>query len=453
MAQNYRRGKLRGKSLKGQDLTGADFSYSDIRGTDFTGAILHSANFSHAKAGLQRRWAIALVIFALLLSAISGLLSAVGGSLLGFLLVNHNRENLYVVVVSLIVLSVFFITIISRGLTAACGFLIVAMTWTGLAAIAWAGIVAVAWTGVAATTGAMELAAIVAVIVTGAVSVVIVAAGTVVIATAAAVAGVIAGLVALTVIISVAGAIAGAVAVAAAMVNLLAGTVALTVAVTVVLLSAYVSCHGLFGDEKQSLIRNLAIAFVTKHGTNFQGCDLTDADFTQAKLKNTNFITAILTRTCWYQARKLHLAALGTTYLDDLQMRELLVTKDLQNKNLNGWNLQGINLQKANLQDANLVAANLSASNLQDADISRASLVQTQLDKTDLRGATLTGAYIENWVITPETKLDKVKCEYIFMRIPTRENPNPYRLPPNWDETFKVGEFSTLFSPLSKIKI
>lgn len=56
MAQNYRRGKLRGKSFKGQDLTGADFSDSDIRGTDFTGAILHSANFSNAKAGLQRRY-------------------------------------------------------------------------------------------------------------------------------------------------------------------------------------------------------------------------------------------------------------------------------------------------------------------------------------------------------------------------------------------------------------
>ena len=452
MAQNYRRAKLRGKSFKGQDLTGADFSNSDIRGTDFSGAILTGANFRDAKAGLQRRWAIALVIFALLISAISGLLSAVGGSLLGFLLVNNHRENIYVVVISLVVLSAFFITIIRRGLSAACGFLVMMITWAGLAAIAWAGIIAVAWAGVAVTS-AMELATLVAVIVTASVSVVIVAAGAVIIIGSAAFAGIIAGLLAVTVTVSVAGAIAGAVAVAAAMVNFPAGGVALLVAIAVVLLGAYASCHALFGDEKQRLTRNLAIALVAKYGTSFQGCDLTDADFTEARLKNTNFITAILTRTCWYQAKKLHLAAVGATYLDDLQLRELLVTKDLQNKNLNGWNLQNINLQAANIKDASLIGANLTASNLQDADFSRANLVQTQLDKSDLRGATLTGAYIKDWLITSETKLDKVKCEYIFMRIPTRENPNPFRLPTNWDETFKEDEFSSLFNPLSKIKI
>jgi hypothetical protein len=122
MAQNYRRAKLRGKSFKGQDLTGADFSNSDIRGTDFTGAILTGANFRDAKAGLQRRWAIALVIFALLLSAISGLLSAVGGSLLGFLLVNNHRENIYVVVISLMVLSAFLLPLSAEDCQQPAGF-------------------------------------------------------------------------------------------------------------------------------------------------------------------------------------------------------------------------------------------------------------------------------------------------------------------------------------------
>jgi uncharacterized protein YjbI with pentapeptide repeats len=450
MAENYCRAKLRGKSFKGQDLTGADFSYSDIRGADFTAATLKGANFSHAKAGLQRRWAITLVIFALIVSSVSGLLSAVGGSLLGFILIDNNRENIYVGVVSLIVLSVFFAITMGRGVAAGVGFLAVAVTCAGIGGVLWAGVVALAWAG-AATTGAMELAAVVAVMVTGAVGVVVVAISAVIIAGTAALVGAIAGLLAVVTIVTWAGIIAGAVAVTASKVGLLAGAIAGFVAVLVVLLSAYVGCRALFGDEKQNFVRKIALSLATRYGTRFQESDLTDADFTQAKLKNSNFIAANLTRTCWFRVKKLYLAAVGESYLEKLEIRQLLITKDLQNKNLDGWNLQGINLQGANFKDASLIAANLSNSNLQDADFSRANLVQTQLDKTDLRGANLTGAYIEDWGVTAETKLSRVKCDYIFMRVPSKENPNPYRLPADWDEMFYVGEFSQLFSPLTKL--
>ncbi|WP_017318590.1 pentapeptide repeat-containing protein [Mastigocladopsis repens] len=452
MTQNYCRARLRGKSFKGQDLTGADFSYCDIRGADFTDAILRRANFSHAKAGLQRRWAFALVIFALLLSAVSGLLSGVSGSLVGFILVNGNRENIYVGTISLIVLLVFFLITLCRGVTAASGFLAVAVTWAGVAAVAWAGIVAVAWVRTATETGIMELAALVAVIVTGAVSVVVAATGVVVIAGAAVVAGAVAGLLAVAVTVAAAGAVAGAVVVAAAKIGgVVAGTLAVTVTVSTIVLSANVACLALLEDEKQSWVRNVALGLVTRRGTSFQGCDLTDTDFTQARLKNSNFIKSILTRTCWFQVQKLNLADVRTTYLEDENIRQLLVTKDLQNKNFDGWNLQGINLQGANIKDASLIAAKLNESNLQDADLSRTNLTRAQLDRTDFRGATLTGAYIGDWGITQETKLDGVKCEYIFMYVPTKDNPNPYRLPTNWEESFKDGEFSQFISPSSKL--
>lgn len=79
MAEDFSGQNLQGRSFKGQDLTGANFSYADIRGADFTNAILRRANFSHAKTGLQRRWVIVLVIVSFLLSAISGLISAIIG--------------------------------------------------------------------------------------------------------------------------------------------------------------------------------------------------------------------------------------------------------------------------------------------------------------------------------------------------------------------------------------
>ncbi|MBP5973095.1 pentapeptide repeat-containing protein [Brasilonema sp. CT11] len=451
MAQNYRSAKLRGKSFKGQDLTGADFSYCDIRGADFTGATLRGANFSHAQAGLQRRWAFALVIFALLLSAVSGLLSAVGGSLLGFILVDGNRQNVYVTVISSIILLIFFLISMRRGVAAGCGFLAAAIIGCGLAAVVWAGIVAVAWIGTGTQTRVMELAAVVSVVVTGAVAVVVSATGLVLISGAAVVAGFIAGLLAVALTVSVAGAVAGVVVIAAVKIaGVVAAIPASVVAILTLFVSADVSSRGLYQDEKQSWISNIALGLVTGHATNFQESDLTDADFTQARLKNTTFKKSILARTCWFQAKKLNLADIRTTYLKDEKIRQLLVTKQLQNQNFDGCNLQGINLQGANIADASLVATVLNESNLQDADFSRANLTRAQLDRTDFRGATLTGAYIGNWGITPETKLDGVKCEYIFLCVPTKDNPNPHRLPSNWEETFEDGEFTQFTRTSSK---
>ncbi len=454
MASTYRRAKLRGKSFKGQDLTGVDFSGADIRGTDFSDAILRDTNFSHAKAGLQRRWAVSLFLLSLLLSTFSGLLCAIGGSLIGFLLVDPNRpqENVYVAIITLIMVLIFFLVTVRKGVATACVFLGVAVAATVIAAVSWAGIVAVAWTGVATTQGgAMAAAQLVAVVVTGAVGVLAIAFATVVISTVAAVAGTIAGLIAVALTISAAGAVAGTVSVTATSVNIIPGIMAAGVAVLVIMIATWVSSRALFGDIKQSWIKNIALAIATRHGTSFHRADLTDADFTQARLKNTNLNQAILTRTCWFQVKKLHLASVKTTYLENLQLRQLLITKDLHNQIYDGWNLQGVNLQGANLQDASFIGANLRDSNLQDADISRGKLVRAQFDKTNFRGANLTGAYIEDWRITPETNLNDVKCEYIFMRVPTSENPNPFRQPANWEATFAPGEFSQFINPFANL--
>ncbi|MFH7030223.1 MAG: pentapeptide repeat-containing protein [Heteroscytonema crispum UTEX LB 1556] len=445
MAQNFCRANLRGKSFKGQDLTGADFSDSDIRGADFTQAKLRGANFSHVKAGMQRRWSIGLLIYSLLLSATSGLMSAIGGALLAFILVSKIPVHFWIGVVNLTIVALFLLVTIRQGMLVAFGFLAVAVVAAGTVAVATAGAGAVAWISTVATAGTVVAAGVVAVVVA--------AVGAVATAGAVTVAWAIAGFIA--VIFSIILAIAGTAAVALVAINTaVVGTVAPVAVVAIVtLVSIYLGWRAIAGDQKQVLIRDMAFAFVAKYGTSFRGADLTDADFTQAKVKNTDFAKANLTRTCWYQVQNLQFAAVGKSYLKDVKVRQLVVTKNLQNKNCNGWNLQGINLQGANLMDANLIAANLGESNLQNADLSRARLLQTQLDKTDFRGATLTGAYIEDWGITPDTKLDGVKCEYIFMHLPTPDNPNPRRQPCNWIETFKEGEFTDFIGLEQKHKI
>ncbi|MEM1394096.1 MAG: pentapeptide repeat-containing protein [Cyanobacteria bacterium P01_D01_bin.116] len=451
MAQEYCRAKLRGKSFKGQDLTGVDFSNSDIRGTDFTNAILRDTNFSHTKSGLQRRWAIIIILFTLLLSAISGLMSAVGGSLVGFILIDSARSNVYVGVASLIILSVYFLLSIRKGVLSACVFLAVTIALAIVAAVAWAGFVAVMWSGFAATSEATEIAPIVAVVTMGTVAVIVTAVGAVCVTIAAAITGAIAGIFAVMITVIIAGTIAGGVAVYAMMVNPVAGIVTGIVSLVLVIVSAFIGCSAISEDKKQNFVRKIAISLTTRYGTSFRNADLTDADFTQAKLKSANFNKAKVKRTNWFEIKQIHLAAVNTTYLENAQMRELVVNKDLQNKIFDDWNLRGINLQGANLKDASFVGANLSETNLRNADISRAKLVRSQLDKTDFRSANLTGAYIEDWNITPQTLLYPINCDYIFLRVPTPEDPNPHRLPANWEANFQDGEFNKSINPMKKV--
>ncbi|MEH2409218.1 pentapeptide repeat-containing protein [Nostoc sp.] len=257
-------------------------------------------------------------------------------------------------------------------------------------------------------------------------------------AVAAAVAGSVAAAVAFA--FAVAGPVAAAVAFAVAF--------AFAVAVAGTLFSINISWRAMKGDEKHSLVRNIAIAFAATGGTSFRGANLTGADFTQATLKSTDFRNTILICSCWHQAKMLDRVRPGLTYLQNSQVCQLLVTGQGQDKNFDRQDLRRINLKKANLADASFISTDLSEANLQDADLSRAKLKQTQLDGTDLTGATLTGAFIEDWGITNTTKLHGASCEYVFMRLPTKKDPDPLRKPDNKQEVFEDGDFADFIKPI-----
>ncbi|PSO93929.1 MAG: hypothetical protein BRC46_05410 [Cyanobacteria bacterium QS_6_48_18] len=144
---------------------------------------------------------------------------------------------------------------------------------------------------------------------------------------------------------AVAGAVVGAVAVAMAIVES-TGTVALVAAVVGV--GIYVAWRALAGDEKYAFVRRVALFFAAIGGTSFQGAYLTNADFTQAKLRCTKFLEARLTRTRFGQAEKLNLARVGKTILNNSSVRNLLTTLTTvegKNKYFIGLNLQGANLE------------------------------------------------------------------------------------------------------------
>jgi len=445
--RDFRCANLQGQSFKDQDLSGADFGEANIRGANFSSATLIGTNFTRAKAGVQSRWAITLLIVSLFLAMLSGFAAAVAGT---FVAAFFDPENFQKVtnfqgVIFLIAFVVFFILIIRDGIESALKLALGLAFAYGLAfvfafglgfplagpsAFAFALVIAFAF----AATLAVALAVALALYERLAFSW----------ACVAALAGALIG--------ALIGSFSNNFSVVLA--RVFAFTFALSGALTFVFLAGYVAWQALAEDRKFSLIRNVALYFASKRGTSFRGATLTNADFTQATLKGTDFQEAILTQTCWFQVKNLHLARLNTTYLEKSQIRQLVITGEGQKRNFDRINLRGISLRRtlggANLADVSFIGTELSEANLQDANLSRARLVQTQLDQADLTGACLTGACIEDWGITSDTKVDRVECKYVFMRWvkPGDPDPDPRRKPDNWEEEFEDGDFADFIKPL-----
>ncbi|MBG1266745.1 pentapeptide repeat-containing protein [Nostoc sp. WHI] len=456
MQAGYSSQNFRGHSFKDKNLEGMDFSYADIRSADFSNAILVGANFSYAKAGLQKRRAIFLVLISWVLMGLSGFLSTFAGIFVAALIFQPAKSSEITYQIAgctvIAILIIFFFVTISQGIQA--GLRAVAVTFAGAVAFAGAFAGALSFAGAFAVAQGGAVAFAVAGAFAGAFTVTFV--GAFAGAVAGAAAGAVAGAFAVTFAVAVAfagavviaGAVAGAVAVAGAGAGAGARAVVIVIAGAVVLFSIYISWRALKGDPKYTLIHNIAVAFAAIGGTSFYNANLTNADFTQATLKSTDFRKAKLTRTCFSKTKKLDRVRPGTSYLQKAQMRQVLVMGEGQDKNFDREDLRGVNFQGANLVDASFVGTNLSQANLQDADLSRAKLVQAQLDGTDFTGATLTGAYIQDWGITTDTKFDGVRCEYVYMRLPTKENPDALRKPDNNKEVFADGEFGDFIQPI-----
>jgi uncharacterized protein YjbI with pentapeptide repeats len=414
MPQDFSQRNLRQQSFASQDLTGANFSGADIRGTDFSNACLIQADFSHATAGLPPHRVTHLLTFTAFLALLSGLISAYAGAVFGHLFALSDPGSLALAWFVAIALLLFAFTTLKHGLSSALGLVSL--------------IAATAIVLIVAITPSTEIAGKTAI-------------------SSLALGGAIAGVVGLAVAISVSR--SRRLSFAIALLGILLGTAlgvyeeaTLPSAIGVVLLSlsvlvlaTHLAHQAQRSDPRYRLIRNLTISLSTAGGTRFNQADLTDANFTQAQLPSTDLRGATLTRTHWHQAN-LDLAHVDRTYLENPCIRQLLTSGNGYQQDLDRLDLRGVNLQNADLRKANLIGADLTNSNLQNADLRDAKLVQAQLYSANLTSAKLTGAYIQNWGIAPDTQLDNVQCDYIYMHLPTDQDPDPCRKPDNKKETF-----------------
>ena len=476
--RDFKRLRLRGANFRGANLAGADFSDCDIRGTNFTGANLTGVSFLGAKAGLRHRWAIFLVVVAIALSGVLAFFTGLFTAAIAALMVDPDYirpEQIAVGLAFAIAYLIFAIASVRRGIEAGFSALALVVGIVLVLGIAVGAMSVGPVTSATAIAGAVAVAGVVAVIGALAIAVSITLAIALAIAGTISVVGVGIGV--------LAGAVAGAVALmGVGLGGAIAGVAAAAIAALMSLFGIYLGWRALEGDPHKPLLdpwlRYFALAHAATFGTCFHKANLTDADFTNATLKNTTFRQADLTGTCFRNAKKLNLACPGNTYLKTLLILHLLVTGTVPaDKNFDQLNLRGINLSSLDLTDTSFIAADLSDANLKSANLIRARLVQTLLDRADLRNANLTGAFIEDWSITPETCLlsktkapdgsytydDYTHCDYIFRRLPPDKRPaflklsledslneDPRREPADWSLNFKPGEFVEYIRPLQE---
>ncbi|AVH68419.1 pentapeptide repeat-containing protein [Nostoc sp. 'Peltigera membranacea cyanobiont' N6] len=475
MSQDFSGQNLRGRSFKGQNLEGVNFSGADmtkanfsnatlreanftnailkdavIKGANFTQSNLKNANLSGAKAGLPLYWAIRLLILLFLLAVLSGFTSEYVISALYNLSKFESRDSQKVSgVATLLVLIFFFLSTIHKGL------------YESLQISIFVSAIASSFTTAIISVFTDDKSSGVAF--AGVVSAAIVNAG--IVDSACIILGItqlnLWNSVVLAFIFGLAS-FFGAIVVPIIIPNIsvfkiyykmpdqIIFYVILTalVIIFIMVLSIYIAYKAMKGDKKFTLIHKISIFVASIGGTCFCNADLTEANLTHAILQNTDLREAILKKTCFYEAKGLDSVRFGECYLQNPLVRQLLITGQGQNKNFDRQDLRGVNFERATLEDASFIGADLSDANLQQTDLSRAKLVQTQLDGTNFIGATLTGAYIEDWNITNQTNFTGVRCEYVYMRLPTRKHPDPYRKPDNRQEVFADGEFGDFIKPI-----
>jgi uncharacterized protein YjbI with pentapeptide repeats len=416
MNQDFSGQNLRGYNFKGQDLAKANFSGADIRGANFTNASLQGANFTQAIAGLDSKMGNVFVILSLILLILLGFVSAVGGAYVIKCLDTNFLDLSFQLHLTAIVASIlgasFSILIVRQGAILAAGVLVIEIIVGAFIASLLATISTLNRELVFAkvvseiiAAGLAPPAALAAIAFTGALALVVLTAVT------------SKNLAVAVSLLGWAGAFISAIiiAVVAAGEDAIIGAGAIALAGGI--LSIYLGRRTLAGDKQQALIKNIATSITTYCGTSFRQANLTEADFTQANLENTDFQAAILTRTCWYQAKHLDFAKLEDTYLKDALKRDLLVSGIGINCNFDYQDFRGLNLAQANLENASLIHTVLYEANLENANLSAAKLVRTQLEQANLTGANLTGACIQDWAIAKSTKLDRVICKHVFMKL------------------------------------
>ncbi|NEQ37212.1 MAG: CHAT domain-containing protein [Okeania sp. SIO3I5] len=487
--QNYQ-----GRSFKNRDLTNQDFSYADIRGADFTGANLTNANFNYALAGLTKSQVIRLFIITAILSITAGLAADVAVAVpIKFLVPKSGEANhlgaaifMFIEFVNIALL----VATIRQQITETIKYLfylfsLMILTFPILAALAmdeekvdyyfrffgiseapdwvvWLSRQLGMFRGGSITESVTfwfnrqgDVSPVMGTIVTLIISIVAIFVLILTLSLAVVLAEIIVekwlGY------IAIAG--AGILAVITTGITThnsdngyedkmsylwMVVILAVSLSLTLILITRQIAKQILAEDEKNLFILRIAVGIGTLGGTCFKDANLTDADFSHAILKSTNFRFANTTRTFWRETKYLKFARVEATILEDIKVRELLITGWGKDQQYIEANLRGANLVSAELSNANLKLADLGEASLKAANLNNANLTEALAIGTNFTTAQMSGTCLEAWNIDHTTILDNIESKYIYLlEEPKPETDDRERRPSSG--YFQEGDFTKLF--------
>ena len=277
MTKNYSMKNLQKASFQQKDLAYASFAHSDLRGAKFTGSDLTGADFTNARTGITPRNVVFIFILAFVISLLSGYIAMLATNTIRQMLKSPD-QNIRIAAISTIVIVVLFIAFsIWKGVGNAIRQLVLPVAILAIII----GVVAVI-SGLGTGMGVLYLVVALLLVV------VMFIIGTLARAAAGSLSNILFFIVALSGGLfskSIGGGI---------------GTAIMAVS------CAVISKRALAGKPGFDSLRKISHRLTSRFGTSFRDSKLQDADFTRARIHNSDFTNVDLSNIKWNTSKRVN---------------------------------------------------------------------------------------------------------------------------------------------------
>ena len=276
MAKDFSHQNLRNTKFANEDLSHASFINADLRGADFSGSNLAGANLSKVKTGITPLNIFLIFLMTLVTSALSGYIAMLAGRTIQIMLASNDNKIRMAAILTLVIIVSFIIFAIMRGVGNAFRKLILP---TSLLAVA-IGSIAYLF-GLGTGMGMLYLVLCLFLVV------LMFIVGTIARAAAGSLSTDL-----IFLIVAMGGGMFGK--------SLGGGLGTVIMAIS----CAIISKKALKGAKGFESLQKIASYITMRYGTSFRQSNLTEADFSESKIKNADFTYADVSMVNWRDSEK-----------------------------------------------------------------------------------------------------------------------------------------------------